>query len=82
MSSVRISATSSLKSSATDNMSITDKVRLLYDRGLPTARIIVRSRRDLQTPLASALILPVKELTYTIAGYDPLLSSCYEPHTH
>ncbi|PSS37031.1 hypothetical protein PHLCEN_2v1070 [Hermanssonia centrifuga] len=28
-----------------------NKVRLLYDRGQPTARLIVRSRRDLETPL-------------------------------
>lgn len=28
-----------------------DKVRLLYDRGQPTARLVVRSRKDLDTPL-------------------------------
>ncbi|GBE85224.1 histidine kinase [Sparassis crispa] len=28
-----------------------NKVRLLYDRGQPTARLVVRSRKDLETPL-------------------------------
>ncbi|KAI0785152.1 hypothetical protein C8Q75DRAFT_776169 [Abortiporus biennis] len=30
---------------------ILNKVRLLYDRGQPTARLIVRSKKDLETPL-------------------------------
>jgi len=29
----------------------TDKVRLLYDRELPTARIVVRNKDDLESPL-------------------------------
>ncbi|KIP01296.1 hypothetical protein PHLGIDRAFT_507654 [Phlebiopsis gigantea 11061_1 CR5-6] len=28
-----------------------NKVRLLYDRGQPTARLVIRSKRDLETPL-------------------------------
>lgn len=30
---------------------ITDKVRLLYDRSQPTARIVVKSKADIDTPL-------------------------------
>ncbi|KAI0088500.1 hypothetical protein BDY19DRAFT_947972 [Irpex rosettiformis] len=33
------------------NLYALNKVRLLYDRGQPTARLIVRSKRDLETPL-------------------------------
>lgn len=35
-----------------------DKVRLLYDRGQPTARLVVRSREDLLKPLV-CVISPV-----------------------
>ena len=31
----------------------TDKVRLLYDRAQETARIVVKSREDLEIPLVS-----------------------------
>lgn len=34
---------------------VSDKVRLLYDRGQPTARLIIRSKRDLETPLVRHL---------------------------
>lgn len=30
-----------------------DKVRLVYDRSQSTARIVVRSKEDLETPLVS-----------------------------
>jgi hypothetical protein len=33
-----------------------DKVRLLYDRDQPTARIVVRSKSDLETPLVRVQI--------------------------
>ncbi|KAI0930755.1 hypothetical protein AcV7_004852 [Taiwanofungus camphoratus] len=33
------------------NLYALNKVRLLYDRGLPTARLVVRSKKDLETPL-------------------------------
>lgn len=32
-----------------------DKVRLLYDANQPTARIVVRSKKDLDTPLVGVL---------------------------
>ena len=32
-----------------------DKVRLLYDANQPTARIIARSKKDLDTPLVGTL---------------------------
>lgn len=32
-------------------ISLIDKVRLLYDRGQPTARLVLRSKKDLDTPL-------------------------------
>ena len=34
-----------------------DKVRLLYDRGQPTARLVIRSKRDLETPLVRRQVL-------------------------
>lgn len=37
------------------HVALLDKVRLLYDRGQPTARLVVRSKQDLQTPLVCTL---------------------------
>lgn len=33
------------------DLPLVDKVRLLYDRGQPTARLVVRSKKDLDPPL-------------------------------
>lgn len=56
-------------------------MRLLYDRGQPTARLIVRSKRDLETPLVSTYLRYGTAPLIRTLGYDALLSSCYEPHT-
>lgn len=60
-----------------------DKVRLLYDRGQPTARLVVRSRKDLDTPLVSGVTLSFSALDIDgwYAGHDTLLSTFDEPYT-
>jgi hypothetical protein len=37
-----------------DSFTFIDKVRLLYDRSQQTARIVVRSKAELESPLVSA----------------------------
>jgi hypothetical protein len=58
-----------------------DKVRLLYDRDLPTARIVVRTKEDLSPPLVSLLLqlLRIESIADFTLEHDPLLSSCDEP---
>jgi len=53
MLSVRFSETSQNSELTTK----TDKVRLLYDRTQPTARLIVKNKEDLCTPLVRLLQL-------------------------
>ncbi|KAJ8496948.1 hypothetical protein ONZ51_g802 [Trametes cubensis] len=39
-----------------------NKVRLLYDRGQPTARLVVRSKADLEKPLGMRVSFPVRQM--------------------
>jgi hypothetical protein len=46
---------------------ITDKVRLLYDRSQPTARIVVRNKDDLEVPLVSLVACSASRHMLTVA---------------
>ena len=61
--------------------SLTDKVRLLYDRGLPTARLVVRSKEDLDKPLVCVChAIEMGNGSPQPPGYDALLLASYESH--
>ncbi|GJJ15639.1 hypothetical protein Clacol_009917 [Clathrus columnatus] len=49
-----------------------NKVRLLYDRSQPTARLVVRTRKDLEHPLVSISYPPVLYIDMDL-GYDSFL---------
>lgn len=53
----------------------TDKVRLLYDRAQETARIVVKSREDLEVPLVSLTIRTSIYCSIVMEGHDALLPS-------
>jgi hypothetical protein len=61
-----------------------DKVRLLYDRDLPTARIVVRTKEDLSPPLVGLLLqlLRIELIADFTLEHDPLLSSFDEPNPY
>ncbi|KAF9807670.1 hypothetical protein IEO21_08128 [Rhodonia placenta] len=50
-----------------------NKVRLLYDRGQPTARLVVRSKQDLQTPLINTMPSDQHPSGYIVSNADDLL---------
>ena len=59
-----------------------DKVRLLYDRELPTARIVVRNKDDLESPLVCLVSNLTQNLSNSGIEYDSLLLACYESDPH
>ena len=63
-----------------------DKVRLLYNLTQPTARLVVRDRNDLETPLVSLRSSRnFEHLTdgffLFVVGHDTVVFACYEPHS-
>ena len=61
---------------------LSDKVRLLYDRELPTARLVVRSKEDLDKPLVCpVMVMPITVVgkAHDLSGYDALLPASDEP---
>ena len=60
----------------------TDKVRLLYNRELPTARIVVRNKDDLESPLVCLVSNLTQNLSNSGAEHDSLLLACYESDPH
>jgi len=59
-----------------------DKVRLLYDRELSTARIVVRNKDDLESPLVCLLLNLTLNLSNSGVEHDSLLLACYESDPH
>ena len=57
-------------------------VRLLYDRAQTTARIVARSKDDLEIPLASlaTTLTSMRSLKVGFPEYDPLLYTRNEPY--
>ncbi|KZT67110.1 histidine kinase [Daedalea quercina L-15889] len=50
-----------------------NKVRLLYDRAAPTARLVVRSKKDLDTPLINTMPTDQHPSGYIVSNADDLL---------
>lgn len=59
-----------------------DKVRLLYNRSQPTARIVVRSKEDLEVPLnmTHCYLRAMSPIHIKCASYTPLLYVRYINH--
>lgn len=57
-----------------------DKVRILYDREQSTARIVVRSKEDLDNPLVSTSRDRQEGLLTRPVEYDALVPSRHEPY--
>ena len=63
-----------------------DKVRLLYNLTQPTARLVIRDRNDLETPLVCSRPSRNFELLTDgfflfVVGHDTVVFACYEPHS-
>lgn len=60
-----------------------DKVRLLYDRDLPTARVVVRSAEHLDPPLVVFFDLVYDQPLMSVhIEHDALLPASYESNSH
>lgn len=80
-----------LHSADLPSLSVVDKVRSLYDRDRPTARLVGRTAAEVETPLVRVTgffrcaLPPIQvnlNFTRTAAGLDAFVSSSHEPYSH